>query len=463
MFADQLAQHGQRTALILENGEAVSYQDLATSADAVFDRPGAPTLPHVPIAIECVNALSTLQAYLGALRRRIPALLMDATLHTDMRSRLYQRFQIAHVWTAEGAWQATGMGPQQPAAHPDLALLLSTSGSTGEPKLVKLTAANLQANAASIVSYLGITPDERPITTLPVHYSYGLSVINSHLLAGATILLTDKSIASAPFWPFFKAHDATSLSGVPATYAILRKLRFERMSLPSLRTLTQAGGAMPLDDVRWYAEQAQAKGLKLVVMYGQTEATARMAYIPPDRLADKMGAIGIAIPGGQLHLVNEQGEVVTQPREQGELRYTGPNVMMGYACDVADLALPDQQHQVLRTGDLGWQDEDGYLYITGRLKRFIKVFGNRIGLDEVESHLKQSGFDVAVTGRDDLLVVACRETGADTPPDTAALSTLLVNRYRLHPTAIKVALIDAFPLSSSGKVQYQELLKLTAA
>jgi long-chain acyl-CoA synthetase len=335
-----------------------------------------------------------------------------------------------------------------------LALLLSTSGSTGEPRLVKLSLSNLHANAASIAECLALTPEERPITTLPIHYSYGLSVINSHLLVGATVLLTDKSVASAPFWPFFKAHEASSLSGVPTTYAILRKLRFERMSLPSLRTMTQAGGAMPPEDQRWFSEQALLKGQKLVVMY---EATARMTCLPSERLIEKLGSIGLAIPGGQLLVVDEQGTPVSEAGQVGELLYKGPNVMMGYATEAADLALPDQQGGTLRTGDLGWQDEEGFAFITGRLKRFIKVFGQRIGLDEVESSLQQSGFDVAVTGRDDLLVVAVRNVATD----NAALCSLVAHRYRLHPSAIRVALVDTFPLSSSGKLQYAELLRLT--
>lgn len=458
MFADQLEIHGHRIALLTDQGDSLSYLELAIRADGLFGAPGAPDRKPQPIVIECANTVQAVVAYLGALRRRIPVLLVDEQLPVDLRERLYRQFDIATVFSA-GQWKPTGYGCHDQTAHPDLALMLSTSGSTGDPKLVKLTLANLHSNAASIAGFLGLTSEDRPITTLPLYYSYGLSVLNSHLLVGATVLLTGYSVASAPFWAFFKTQQATSLSGVPATYSMLRKMRFERMLLPSLRTMTQAGGGMSSDDTQWFAEHAVSKGQQFFVMYGQTEATARMAYVPPTRLLEKVGAIGVAIPQGSLGLVDESGGAITRARQQGELVYTGPNVMMGYATSAHDLVLPDQLRHTLRTGDLGWRDEDGYFYVTGRLKRFIKVFGNRIGLDEVESDLKQSGWDVAVTGHDDLLMVACQDANAD----LNALATHVSHRYRLHPSAIKTLWIDGFPLSSAGKLQYQELQRTFAA
>lgn len=451
MFAQRLESFGERTALLADDGQRLSYADLAARADGVFADAGL--APRELIAIECENCVDSVAAYLGALRNGYPVLLVDAQLEAKLRDRLYSHFSVARVRTATGDWKA--LGHVAPTVHPDVAVLLSTSGSTGSPKLVKLTLANLDANAQSIAQYLDLNESERPVTTLPMHYSYGLSVVNSHLSVGATLVLTGQPVTARKFWDVFREHEATSIAGVPTIYAMLKQLRFERMDLPSLRTMTQAGGRLPPELVRWYAELAASRGQRFFVMYGQTEATARMSYVPPAQALDKAGSIGIAIPGGRFELVADDGDIIEGSEETGELRYIGPNVMMGYAAEVEDLADADGQGGVLMTGDLGRRDEDGYYYVVGRLKRFIKVFGNRIGLDEVEAQLREENYDVAVTGRDDLLVVAFRGDSDATDSLVAHISA----KYRLHRSAIRVHAVDGFPLSTSGKIQYAELLK----
>jgi long-chain acyl-CoA synthetase len=448
-FAAGLERHGERAALILPDGSRIDYEGLARRADAGYAHgPAKGTL----VAVEAANNVAAITGYLGALRRGCPVLLTDSLLDPALREAQYAQFQVGWVWTADGAWQRRG--GDGPAAHPDLALLLSTSGSTGSPKLVRLSLAALQANAVSIAKYLDISADERAITTLPIHYSFGMSVLNSHLEQGAALLLTNEGVTSKAFWDFFKAAEATSLSGVPTTFTLLRQLRFERMALPSLRTLTQAGGRLGEEHVAYFGQLARARGQRFFVMYGQTEAGPRMAYVPPERVLDKPGAIGIAIPGGRLDLVADDGGVIEGAGIVGELRYAGPNVMMGYAETPAELALPDLQHGVLQTGDLAERDVDGYFHVRGRRKRFIKVFGNRIGLDEVEAQLRAQGYDVAATGRDDLLLVALRGTAEE----AAALATQVPAMYRLHHSAVRVMPVAAFPLSSAGKVRYGQLL-----
>jgi acyl-CoA synthetase (AMP-forming)/AMP-acid ligase II len=460
-FARDLERHGERPALLLADAGAISYRELAARADAVFDRADAPRARAL-VAVEADNGVAAVAGYLGALRKGYPVLLTDSRLAPELRTALYDHHGIGWVWSAAGAW--TARGGAGPATHPDLALLLSTSGSTGAAKLVKLTLAALQANAASIAAYLAITAAERPITTLPIHYSFGMSVLNSHLTQGAALLLTNDSITSKAFWDFCKAGEATSLAGVPTTFTLLRQLRFERMALPALRTLTQAGGRLADEHVAYFGQLAQARGARFVVMYGQTEAGPRMAYVPAERVLDKPGSIGIAIPGGRLDLVGDDGAVIEEAGVVGELRYTGPNVMMGYAEGPDALALPDVQHGVLMTGDLAERDADGFLYVRGRRTRFIKVFGNRIGLDDVELQLRARGHDVAVTGRDDLLVVALRgaadgaDGAADSAADRTALAAEVAATYQLHHSAIRVARVDEFPLSSAGKLRYAALL-----
>jgi long-chain acyl-CoA synthetase len=450
-FAQNLELHADRIALLLQDGTQVPYHALAALADDVFAGASAPPRARTLVAIEADNGLAAVAGYLGALRNGYPVLLVDSQLAPELRAALYDHYRIGWVWSTAGEWVARG--GHGPAVHSRLALLLSTSGSTGAAKLVRLSLDALDANAAAIEAYLGITADERPITTLPIHYSFGMSVLNSHLRAGATLLLTNEGVTSKGFWDFFRERQATSLSGVPTTFTLLRQLRFERMALPSLRTLTQAGGRLGEEHVAYYAQLAQARGQQFYVMYGQTEAAPRMAYVPPGRVLDKPRSIGIAIPGGKLDLVGDDGRVIDEAGVVGELRYTGPNVMMGYAQGPDDLALGDVQHGVLETGDLAERDAEGYFYVAGRRKRFIKVFGNRIGLDEVEAQLHARGHDVAVTGRDDLLVVAVRDVA-----DTGPLAAEVAAAYRLHHSAIRVVRVADFPLSSSGKVRYAALL-----
>lgn len=315
------------------------------------------------------------------------------------------------------------------ALHPDLRLLLSTSGSTGSPKLVRLTARNVLSNADAIGRYLGLDPGERAIASLPIPYSYGLSVLTSHLRAGASVAFTPHSVIRPEFWEDVRRHEATSFAGVPYSYAMLERIGMRDMRLPSLRTMTQAGGRLDPAVALRYARRA-----RFFVMYGQTEATARIAYVPPERLEEKAGSIGIAIPGGALRVA-----------ENDELVYAGPNVMLGYAEARADLARGDELGGVLPTGDLGAVDADGFFSVTGRLKRIAKVYGQRVNLDEVEAAVE--GPAGAVAGEDVIDVYA--ERGAD--------ARALARRFRLPPRAIRVHDVEALPVKGSGKIDYGAL------
>ena len=448
-----LSDFGASTAVIADDGSRLSYQALAErAADAARGLGHRRTL----VAVECDNSIGSLCAYVGAVRAQHAVLLIDAALPSELKRAVFERYRFRACWSAaQRAWDWLSPDAQTPLLHPDLMLLLSTSGTTGSPKLVRLSYKNVEANARSIIEYLALSPDERPITALPMHYSFGLSVIHSHLAIGATLLLTAQSIAARPFWDFFKAESATSFSGVPIMYEMLRRLRFDRMELPSLRALTQAGGRLAPESVSYFASLTQARNQRFWVMYGQTEATARMAYLPPAYAAHKPSSIGGAIPGGSFKLIDPTGDVITTPASEGELIYVGQNVMMGYANGPEDLASGDVLQGELVTGDLAWYDEDGFYYISGRLNRFIKVFGNRVGLDEVESFAKANGLQAAATGKDDLLVLAV----VAPPRSPADIGAEIARQYRLHHSAVRVVTVSGFPISSAGKIQYRLLLE----
>lgn len=418
------------------------------------------------VALVADNSAASIVGYLAALRSGHAVLLLNAATAAPLQRRILDAYlpevvlspasaAPAHPGYVAGEAVPAGLTlqrstrPSGQAIHEDTALLLSTSGTTGSPKCVRLSYDNIGSNATSIRQYLRIDDRETAITTLPLAYSYGLSVVNSHLAAGAGIVCCGDSVLTPGFWQTFVERRCTSLAGVPATYAMLERLRFADMSLPSLRTMTQAGGRLAPEKVTLFAEIARRKGIRFYVMYGQTEASPRIAYVPPERVHEKPASIGIPIPGGALRVeaADAQGD--------GELVYEGPNVMLGYALGRECLGKGDELHGRLRTGDIGRMDADGFFCITGRLKRFLKVAGLRVNLDEVESTLESAlSKPVACFGNDDLLQVVV-ESGCDA--DAASARRHVVERYGLHHSFVRASQVDNLPLNSSGKKNYGAL------
>ncbi|MFF4191498.1 AMP-binding protein [Nonomuraea sp. NPDC001831] len=384
------------------------------------------------------NNLASVLRYLAAWQTGRPIALLDPDLSAAALADLVSRFRpAALVGFTHAPDGPPGPRGQAPDPHPDLAVLLATSGSTGNPKLVRLSREAVAANAAAIASALSIMPGEIAPTSLPLHYSYGLSVLNSHLHAGATVVLTEAGLLERSFWTHLDEHKCTSLAAVPYQYEMLRRLRFDRAEHPTIRTLTQAGGRLSPELVSLFAAQAD----RFFVMYGQTEATARIAVLPPDRLADKPGSAGQAVPGGRLTI------------DGGEVVYHGPNVMMGYAETAADLARPDDLGGVLRTGDLGRLDDEGFLYVTGRLRRIAKIFGVRVNLDDVEQLLRDT-VPVAATSGDDRVTVWAEGLDA---AGCRNLARRLGAELRLHWSGFDVRAVERLPLLPTGKIDYRAL------
>ena len=326
--------------------------------------------------------------------------------------------------------------------HADLAVLLSTSGTTGSQKFVRLSYGNIRSNAQSIIEYLAIDENERAVMNLPLSYSYGMSIVNSHLLAGAALILSEESVMEKSFWEEVREHKATSLPGVPFTYQMLQRIGFMKMDLPYLKKLTQAGGRLNEKLVKAFGEYAQQNNKRFFVMYGQTEASPRMSYIPHERVLTKLGSIGIAIPGGNLTIDSETSELI----------YKGANVMMGYAECLEDLSLGDELSGILYTGDTATVDNEGYFTITGRMKRFIKLFGLRINLDDVEKKLEAViQAPIACTGNDDKLVVVIEKE-----EQMGHVKENLERLYKLHRSAYKVVILE-IPRLANGKTDYMKL------
>jgi acyl-CoA synthetase (AMP-forming)/AMP-acid ligase II len=416
-------------------------------------------VPPGVLFLRMSTSVDAVLSYVTALALGRPVTLLDPALPDDTLAELIERFEPAAVlgplpdevakgYTSRKIGQWTRESPSEHASHPELAVLLTTSGSTGDPKLVRLSRQAIEANTASIIEALGITADDVAISSLPFYYSYGMSVLNTHLAAGATLVVETDGLLGRGFWPAADRYGVTSLALVPSQFEMLRRLRFDPAAHPRLRTLTQAGGRLQAELVAEFHDRMAAVGGRLFVMYGQTEAAPRLTTLPADRLAAKPGSVGPAVPGGRLSVRLGDGRETTEPGVRGEVLYRGPNVMLGYAETAADLARGDDQGGLLATGDLGHLDADGYLFLDGRLKRFGKVFGIRLNLDDVERMLPVPA--AAVAGDDVVVVFAAGG-------DPMQLRRSLAERLRVHWSGLDVRSVPALPLLGNGKVDYRAL------
>ncbi len=468
-FYRDIDKYKDNIAVITDRKERLTYKELLSDSDVLMNNLEKRTV----LFLVCRNCIESICAYIGALRNGIVPVMINEEMNRELFYNLYNIYKPAYLYGPENWNNLEQSNPERIGKYREfvmyrtgfkerhklndkLALLLTTSGSTGSPKLVRQSYVNIVSNARAISEYLELNEGERPITTLPMNYTYGLSIINSHLLVGAAILLTDYTLLNREFWNFFKEEGATSFGGVPYTYEILKKLRFFRMELPSLKTMTQAGGKLSPELHKEFARYAEENNKRFVVMYGQTEATARMAYLPWNKSIEKCGSMGIAIPGGKLWLRDEEGNAVTESDVIGELIYEGENVTLGYAETADDLEKDDERGGVLETGDMAKCDSDGYFYIVGRKKRFLKIFGNRVNLDEAERMIKEefTELDCACAGLDDKLYVFVTIQEDRT---IQAVKRFLAQKTGLNPTAFSVKAIDKLPKNEAGKTLYKNL------
>lgn len=463
-FWDDLERFGSRTAVVTQHGREISYAKLLAQADEIGGAIGKRCL----VFSMCRNSADSVAGYVGFLRRRIVPVLVAEHIASELLEGLLETYHPAYFYLpsdhifpqmrGEPVWRNDSYTllkleyEQDYELADELALLLTTSGSTGSPKLVRQSWRNIEANTHSIVEYLGIKEGDRAITTLPMHYTYGLSILQTHLSQGAAVILTEASLMDKQFWTLLREQRATTFGGVPYTYEMLKKLRFGRMELPSLRYITQAGGKLSEEMAAEFSDICEQKGIRLIVMYGQTEATARMSWLPWEYAKNKAGSIGVAIPGGDFRLIAEDGGIIKGAGITGELVYSGENVTLGYAQSRFDLNKPDENGGVLYTGDMAKRDEDGFYYIVGRKKRFLKLFGSRVNLDEVEALLKKQGVDCACTGVDDQMDIYVTDKARLNEAAAFIKKHTSVNHggFRIH-------WIETIPRNEAGKILYSEL------
>ena len=445
-----------------------SYGRLSETSARIADALGG----RILVFILCTNTSASIAGYVACMNHNIVPALLDGNMDGELLEKLIEVYHPSFLWlplersqeftscqeilSIDGYVLLDRRERNPYVLHPDLALLMTTSGSTGSPKFVRLSYENLRINTESIIEYLSIDAGERSITNLPMHYVYGLSIINTHLYVGASLVVTDKTLFQKEFWQLFKEKKVTNFGGVPYTFEMLKRLRFFRMDLPNLATITQAGGKLDIELHEKFAAYAKEQGKKFFVMYGAAEATARMGYLPAEYSLEKVGSMGIAIPGGCFELMGEAGAVIDDASTPGELVYHGANVMMGYAEAGNDLVKGNEMGGRLLTGDIAIRDEEGFYTIIGRKKRFIKMFGKRVNLQETEHILSHylEGVEIVCSGWDDhMYIFISGEVKVD------GIVSYISKKMGIHPSAFSVVLLDEIPKNDAGKVLYYKLEK----
>jgi acyl-CoA synthetase (AMP-forming)/AMP-acid ligase II len=451
------------SAVHLKGHTALTYGELAESVRE-FER----ALRHDGKALVlCAGDrdLPTLLAYLAALR------LGHAVAFLPASNEILSAYQPDFVVPAPGSGSGLDASGYRPAAelvggttifqrkerhpageiYPDTALLLATSGSTGSPKTVRLSCSGLADNTAAVISALGITAADRAPTTLPITHAYGLSVLNTHLLAGAGVVLGDQSPLSLATWDHLIRSGATSFAAVPTTYAAFGPAHVNLLGRSKIRTMTQSGARLGDDLTMRLVRIMDGRDGRFFVMYGQTEATSRIARLDPADLPRRLGSVGTAVPGGTISIQSAPVHARSVTGE-GAVHYRGPGVMLGYATSRADLCR-GAEVDVLDTGDLGYLHE-GFLYLTGRAKRIVKVLGIRTSLDDLERMVERPGHPAAVIcGTDDVIHLV----GAGDTAVHEQQRGQLVESLGLPSRHVVFRHVDHLPRTPGGKVDYRAL------
>ena len=420
--------------------------------------------------IFCENCVGALLSYISCIHNKTVPLMLNATLDNDLLKNLIRTYEPRYFWMPEkkiGCFREYRVITEAYGyvlletdyeiyhIHEQLSFLLTTSGSTGSPKLVRYKYGNLEANAKNVAKVFGWTSKERPFCDLSMNYTMGLNVINSHLWVGAEVVLTTYNIMSAEYWNFMKQQHCTNLTGVPFSYEVFFRLRFQRMDLPDMHTFAEGGGKLTDKMFMNMVDYAESHGKRFIATFGTTETSARLAFLSPADARERCGSIGKAIPEGRLSLVNDDGIEIEESVAEGEMVYEGPNVTMGYATSKEELSLGDVFNGRYITGDIARRDADGFYYVIGRKGRFLKLLGYRVSLDQSERLIKtEFGIECACTGTDQAMVVYLTDEAK-----CEAVAAFLADKLHLYKSMIKVRTIEHLPKNENGKILYKMLEK----
>lgn len=460
-------QHEQSKAAIKDDsGHILTYADICTTI-AEF---AALDLPRSIVFCLCENCAASLVGYMAFENNRQVPLLLSSGLDQGLRTNLENAYLPSYYWVpdnkaeeirgekifAKYGYTLLKTGNEPYPLNEKLSMLLTTSGSTGSPKLVRHKYGNLEANAANVAKVFNWSIDEVGICDLPMNYTMGLNVINSHLVVGASVLMVKANLMDPDFWEFIKVNEGTSFCGVPFSYEVMRRVGFDKMDLPKLYTLAEGGGKLTDKMFTWIATYAKNNGKRFCATFGTSETSARMAFLDPDLALEKIGSMGKAIPNGELFLLDEMEN--PDGTVTGELGYRGPNVTMGYALCKEDLMKDDEFCGEYHTGDIAKRDKDGFYFIIGRKGRFLKLFGLRVSLDETERILKTQypEADFVCTGDDKRMNIFTTNVELQDQ-----IIPFISGKTNLHNSAFRLYVIDEIPRNDYGKVRFAALEEIS--
>ena len=385
-------------------------------------------------------------------------LILDIDTSDDQKNKLINTYvPYASIFSKNGAYNLYFYDKEyKQKLNPNLAFLMTTSGTTGSPKLSRFTMNNILANAVSISKYLKILKNDKALCHLPIYFSYGLSVINSHIISGASLYITNRPINDKFFWKILKKNKITSLSGVPFHFETIFRFGFNVISNTSIKTLTQAGGKLSPKLVSYFGKNSKKRNIDFYVMYGQTEAGPRISYLPPMLTEKNPDSVGVPIPGVDLKIVDSSKKTILDFFKEGELICESPAVMMGYSEKASDLERGDDLQGVLKTGDLAYKNANGLFVISGRLKRFVKLTGKRVNLDDLDLFLKDSGYNAVSTCDNEKLYIYIE---SKYEKDIRILKKILAEQFKISPVLYNINLIKKLPYLKNGKINYSNLQK----
>ncbi len=463
------SKYKKNNALILENEEIISYNELIKKIEDFSKNIKQRSL----IFLLCKNSFESIVGYLGSIKANCVISLIDEKISNESLIKLINKYypdfiffdkkrlnnldNFSTSYTFKSFELLKAKKKIKKKLNDNLALLISTSGSTGSSKLVRQSFNNLNHNTNSIIKYLNISQKDIAITTLPMSYVYGLSIINTHLKQGASIVLNNKSVIEKEFWTRLQNKRITNFGGVPYTYSILEKIKLKNFNLSSLKYTTQAGGKISKETTKRILKEYNLLGIKLYLMYGAAEATARMSYLPWKNIKQKIQSIGKAIPGGRFYLENLEGKIIKKNNTHGELIYKGNNVCMGYAENLDDLNKGDDNKGTLKTGDIAYKDKDNFYYLVGRKDRYIKIHGMRVNLQELEDIILNFGFEnICMQEKENMINVFIKNNF-----ELEKLKKHIISVTKIHPSVFIFKIVKNFPLNKNYKISYnKELLKL---
>ncbi len=455
----------ENVAFQTDDGDRYRYSELVSTVDE-FSK-NLEVQKTLAICI-CENSVAFIAGYLAFLNTGIVPIMLGAQIDPSFIVGYIGEYRPRYLWkprtlaiSVPGFKLAASLNDYDLLVscetvtldlHSDLALLATTSGSTGSKKLVRQTLDNLSVNTSAITDSLHLDDNLSTITTLALNYTFGMSVLHTHLSVGSTIHLTSRSIMQKDFWLRMREGEVGILYGVPFTFEMLKKLKIHRQDLHHLRVLAQAGGKLSPELSAYFSSWCEEAKKKFYIMYGQAEATTRISCFCLNEHPEKGQSAGRPLKGGEIRIQSEK-TVKSKNNVLGEIVYRGRNVCMGYAEGADDLVLGDTWCGELLTGDTGFVDDDGFVFVTGRKKRMVKLYGHSVSLDDIEALLNAEwpGQFICISCDEKVVVFYSEDQ------DTEVLARFLALNLKFQMKDFSFHRLGRVPRTESGKVSYHHL------